>query len=70
MGPGHKVGHTTGAQGRVPYKWKFSMDLYFKNFAGRGSIREIKCFTSIGKIWSIVVIRKIKICEIEMRAHS
>ena len=27
---------------KVQYKWKFSRDLYFKNFTGRGSIREIK----------------------------
>ena len=28
---------------QVPYKWKFSRDLYFQNFAGTctGSIREI-----------------------------
>ena len=26
----------------VLYKWKFSRDLYFKNFAGTGSIREIE----------------------------
>ena len=25
----------------VSYKWKFLRDLYFKNFAGRGSICEI-----------------------------
>ena len=25
----------------IPYKWKFSRDLYFMNFADRGSIREI-----------------------------
>ena len=30
-----------GAGKLLPYKWKFSRDLYFKNFAGIGSIREI-----------------------------
>ena len=29
-------------EGKLQYKWKFSRDLYFKNFAGTGSIREIK----------------------------
>ena len=39
--------------------------LCFKNFAGTGSVCEMKYFTSNRKIWSPAAIREIKILEME-----